>query len=361
MANINKITVNGTTYDIEDTTARSSTGLTNDIKQALLDIFEHVAYIDDDGQDYYDALETALYPPANLSSITCVYTQSGTVYDTDTLDSLKTDLVVTAHWDDTTTSTVESSQYTLSGSLTEGTSTITVTYSGKTTTFTVTVTALDTTLPTGYTGYDFISNYSPSTSSTTNRAQILDTGLSGLYCASNYEHELDVKLASNTTSTSNYAMYGVRVGTSDNNQARLYFIKTTDDVYNNFAPIYNGVGVWGEYVLNVDRRYDIVSKNKQIIINGNVVFDDMYVDTYTYPSTGNIGIWGCYTNGSQASALTNIMKVYKFAVRDTTTGAYVAYMIPCKDGSDVSGLYDVIRETFYTASTASKLLAENDT
>ena len=141
MSNINKITVNGTTYDIEDTTARASSGLTADVKSALLACFEQVAWINEDGQDYYNDLYDALYPPANLASITCVYTQSGTVYDTDSLDSLKSDLVVTAHWDDTTTSTVASSQYTLSGTLTTGTSTITVTYGGKTTTFNVTVSA----------------------------------------------------------------------------------------------------------------------------------------------------------------------------------------------------------------------------
>ena len=75
-----------------------------------------------------------------LTSISAVYTQSGTVYDTDTLDSLKTDLVVTAHYDNSTTSTVASTDYTLSGTLTAGTSTITVSYGGKTTTFNVTVT-----------------------------------------------------------------------------------------------------------------------------------------------------------------------------------------------------------------------------
>ena len=77
---------------------------------------------------------------AELSYISAVYTQSGTVYDTDTLDSLKSDLVVTAHYSDSTTSTVASADYTLSGTLTVGTSTITVTYLEKTTTFSVTVT-----------------------------------------------------------------------------------------------------------------------------------------------------------------------------------------------------------------------------
>lgn len=115
-------------------------GLTDDIKQALLQIAQKVAYIDDQGQDYYDDLYAALYPPANLVSIAAVYTQSGTVYDTDSLDDLKTDLVVTATWSDSTTSTVASADYTLSGTLTVGTSTITVSYGGKTTSFNVTVT-----------------------------------------------------------------------------------------------------------------------------------------------------------------------------------------------------------------------------
>ena len=115
-------------------------GITDELKQALLQIAEKVAYVDDHGATYYQDLYDALYPPKTLTSITCVYTQSGTVYTTDTLDSLKTDLVVTAHFDDNTTETVAAADYTLSGSLTAGTSTITVTYDGETATFDVTVT-----------------------------------------------------------------------------------------------------------------------------------------------------------------------------------------------------------------------------
>lgn len=77
---------------------------------------------------------------AAVASISAVYTQSGTVYDTDTLDSLKTDLVVTATLEDSSTVTVPSADYTLSGTLSAGTSTITVTFREKTDTFTVTVT-----------------------------------------------------------------------------------------------------------------------------------------------------------------------------------------------------------------------------
>jgi len=142
-------------------------GWSDDTKTALLNCFAHVAWTDEHGQDYYDALYDALYAeepptPTTLESISCVYTQSGTVYDTDSVDSLESDLVVTAHYSDTT-SEIIASGYTLSGSLTAGTSTITVAYSGKTTTFSVTVTELpynlnllfsDITLSDGYIGDD---------------------------------------------------------------------------------------------------------------------------------------------------------------------------------------------------------------
>lgn len=125
--------------DIEDIKqGGSGSGLTEDAKVALLNCFAHVAWVDEHGQDYYDALEEALYPPRTLTSIGCVYTQSGIVYNTDSLDSLRSDLVVTAYYDDSTTAVVTT--YTLNGTLISGTSTITVAYSGKTATFDVTVT-----------------------------------------------------------------------------------------------------------------------------------------------------------------------------------------------------------------------------
>lgn len=127
---------------VGDVISALSSTLSADIKDALLQLASKVTYKDDDdGQECYNDLYDALYPTATLSSITCVYTQSGTVYSTDSLDSLKTDLVVTAHYSDMSSSTVASSDYTLSGTLTTGTSTVTVTYNGKTTTFTVTVSA----------------------------------------------------------------------------------------------------------------------------------------------------------------------------------------------------------------------------
>lgn len=132
---LDNIVLNDTTYLLAGS---GGEGITADLKAALDQLAQKMAYIDDDGQDYYNALHSALYPPVNLSYISAVYTQSGTVYDTATLDSLKSDLVVTAHYTDSTTGIITS--YTLTGALVAGTSTITVSYGGKTTTFNVTVT-----------------------------------------------------------------------------------------------------------------------------------------------------------------------------------------------------------------------------
>lgn len=156
MSDVAKIQVTSGTYNIEDSTARqgvaqnaaeianlkrNGAGMTADVKQALMDVVEHIgSWTDGNAQTYIDNLRAALYPPANLVSISAVYTQSGTVYETASLDSLKSDLVVTALYEDETTSTV--TNYTLSGTLTEGTSVVTVTFGGKSTTFSVTVTAV---------------------------------------------------------------------------------------------------------------------------------------------------------------------------------------------------------------------------
>lgn len=113
--------------------------LSDELKAALLTIAEKASYSDTHGQDYYDALYAALYPPAELLSITASFAQgSHVVYDSDTLESLKPYLTVTGAYDDGTSKTL--TNYTLSGTLAEGTSTITVTAGGKTATFTVSVT-----------------------------------------------------------------------------------------------------------------------------------------------------------------------------------------------------------------------------
>ena len=86
--------------------------------------------------DTFDVVVSAV----TVTSISCVYSQSKTVYDSDSLDVLKSDLAVNAVYSDGSSGTIPSSEYSLSGTLSAGTSTITVSYGGMTDTFSVTVT-----------------------------------------------------------------------------------------------------------------------------------------------------------------------------------------------------------------------------
>lgn len=113
-------------------------GLSTDAKVALLNCFQKVAWIDDDGQTYYDTLYNALFPSA--VSISATFTPGGHVfYDTDSLDALRPYLIVRATMPDSTVKIV--TDYILTGSMAVGTNTITVRYQGLTDTFEVTTVA----------------------------------------------------------------------------------------------------------------------------------------------------------------------------------------------------------------------------
>ena len=201
-------------YSVQDLMDAAQTiisgGFSPEVKAALLLIASKVAYIDGNGQDYYDALDAALNPPANLVSISAVYTQSGTVYDTDTLDSLKTNLVVTAYYSNSTSETINN--YTLSGSLTAGTSTITVSYGGKTDTFNVTVThsALI---------------YSLYNATFTGNNDAIDTEISLFDTNKDFSIMFDLTIETKIGSSLNWAIFAIGNGDDGN----FYFRKSTSN------------------------------------------------------------------------------------------------------------------------------------
>lgn len=115
------------------------TPISDPIKSALLQIAGKVWYVDENGSTYYDALSDALYA-RNILSLSAVFTQGADeFFESEDLDHLRPDLVVTAYYDDGTSEAV--SGYVLSGTLTAGTSTITASFLGESATFTVTVSA----------------------------------------------------------------------------------------------------------------------------------------------------------------------------------------------------------------------------
>ena len=425
-----KYNIGGELTDLKEELEHIS-GISDDVKVALLQIASKVAYIDDDGQDYYDDLYDALYPPipatgitlssntlsfatlnatqtltatltpsdstdtvtwassdqtkatvangvvtsvgygsctitatagsvsatcsvtiaqATLSSISAVYTQSGTVYDTDSLDSLKSDLVVTATWSDSTTSTVASTDYTLSGTLTAGTSTVTVSYGGKTTTFNVTVTAE---LPSGYTKYDYIARVN----SDNNNSAIINTGLSPQYANVGYEHELTFWFDSIRESTSK-ALYGIRQTTGSDPKSRAIWIKygTSGTVAMNYA----GTDTGFVFPAQEKTKYTSITRNGQWLMNGSLVQDNMDTGSYVCPSSGTIFLFGICTGGNSNGGIAGLPRIYGFKVKETSTGNMVADMVPCTNGSGTPGFYDKVRETFYTATDPTVINAGNE-
>jgi len=114
-------------------------GLSAAAKAALMAVVESIAvFTVDNPQELIANLRNAMYD-APVASISAVYTQTRTVYASDALDVLRDDLVVTATYTDG--SSAVRTDYTLSGTLTAGTSVVTATLDGKTATFDVTVAA----------------------------------------------------------------------------------------------------------------------------------------------------------------------------------------------------------------------------
>ena len=108
--------------NLEEMVQTSGGAMTPDIKRALLDAFAHVAWADANGLTYYNTLETALFPNLDLVSISAVYTQTKPIYTDNSLDDLRSELVVTANYSNSSSEVV--SFYTLTGTLNAGTRTM---------------------------------------------------------------------------------------------------------------------------------------------------------------------------------------------------------------------------------------------
>lgn len=109
------------------------------VGQSIDGILKKAAY--KEGNVAADITELENILSASLTGISVAFSHSGVYYDKQGLDGLREYLTVTAYYLDGTESEV--SAYSLSGTLAEGTQTITVTYLGKTATFNVIVEEVD--------------------------------------------------------------------------------------------------------------------------------------------------------------------------------------------------------------------------
>lgn len=123
---------------IEEEIARIGSGFPDDAKIALLNCFAHVAWTDEHGENYYDALEAALYA-GTYPKITAIFDAGlNVIYTDDTLDTLKQYLTVRYYEAEGSTAViVPSTDYTLLGTLEEGSNTIRALYEGLSASFVV--------------------------------------------------------------------------------------------------------------------------------------------------------------------------------------------------------------------------------
>jgi hypothetical protein len=311
--------------------------INDEIKQALLNCFAHCAWVDEHGQDYYDALETALYRTADLDYITAVFNQGqNIIYDTDSLDTLRQYLVVTATYDDSSTGIVTG--YTLSGTLTEGTSTITVSYGGKTATFDVTVTQL---LPSGYTKVTAL-KATQANISANNASQYINLGFSA-NASKKYKIETAIKWAANQPVLA-YNGYPSML------MSNALYIAVRNGYYMNFgyatesdiAPSttsYDVISAEGNFV-TLDYTFTINGETRTL--NRGVAVSERQAYLFAQaPGSGQYIVSPCACS----------MKRTKIYVDDTL------YMdlVPCLRNSDsVAGMYDRISETFLHSAGADE-------
>ena len=307
-------------------------GLSDEAKQALLACFQNVAWIDDDGQDYYDALHNALYRQT-LLSLSCVFTQSGVVATGDNLDDLKSDLVVTAHWSDGTTSTVASTAYTLSGTLTEGTSSVTVTYDGKTTSFSVVV---------SHTSVSYLES---------SGTQYIDTGLVLAFYDEVENHFRD--------SVETVGTDQVYWGVNDNNKRIFQGGYHPSSSTNNYSGRWTGNGPTSGMTRQVG--VDVVIKHLNNTATSKTVA--IYNTSGTLISSGNtssdnvnstptldIYLFAYNINGTASNFST--IRVYEFIVKNQSGTERLHFVPVTKNGTPC--MYDLVSGTyFYNSGTGS--------
>lgn len=135
MPEINKWKIGNTTFDIGSS---GGEGLSDAVKAALLGVARSATYSDDGHA--LSVLEKALFPVSGVTALAVSVAQSYTIYDTDSIDSLRAIFTVTATINGAQSTVTD---YAIGGNLVSGQCEITVYYGGQTATATVTVTQDD--------------------------------------------------------------------------------------------------------------------------------------------------------------------------------------------------------------------------
>ena len=325
-------------------------GLSDTFGRALLDCFSHVAWTDNNGAQYYNALYQALYP---IDSITAVFTPNNfIVYPETKLNELRPYLSVTAYSNGYATP-LEDDQYTLSGLLLTGESTITVDYFGHTTT--VTVTVMPSLMPEGYTRYDYIQAKQNVKGSTI--AQTSFIWLPALENINTLSFEGKFGQKPNTTNGTT-GIFGARP--AEGLGYSFYWNGTDDDP----AWVYlRGAKTSLPSIKNVDRIKLVINNPETspytVSVNDELLATTDWTEDSDVAITTRMSLFNNIPAGNTGkmyihwTAQIGEMKFFN------AQNECVAHYIPCVDTNNKIGMYDAIGQQFYTASTASAVTVGN--
>lgn len=305
----------------------SGGGLSDEAKIAILTCFRHVEWADESGPDCYAALEAAL---GAFVSIAADFDQgSAKIYNDADLDDLRQYLTVTGTRPNGTTATVE--DYELTGTLTAGTSTITVIVGTLTATFTVEVTQRM--VPVEYEQCDYI------TTAGASYFQILTPIPAGyavrtVAMQAAYDSQYRVPCGGG-----NEAVYIGYMNFTATDKKVGAFYGTRANAYVSMPSLY---GLKTECVAEIASTYV-----KATVRNTT--------GTYTLTTeSSNLQASNMFRvgyNGVTAAAF--IGRIYEIEVRDGSNNPFIHY-IPCvRIADNVAGMYDVVNNVFKVSDTAT--------
>lgn len=330
-------------------------GFTEEAKQALLKYLKNIAYFKDEhASEYYDELEAALFQTAEIVSISAVFNQgSAVIYDTDDLDTLRQYLTVTATYEDL--STREITAYTLSGELSEGTSTITVSYGGKTATFDVTVT--HSLVPAGYMAYDYIRYTGENKNNNASVSEQIRTQKFDNLNALVVDFDFIPYQAQTAAAV---VIAGQKSGQSGNNYLVAFYSRTDTKRVSCFS---HGTALGINDNPNVD-----VGKIAHINLNPgtaspSVLSVDSLTDTQAWTNTNVINSALAFCGNAYSdnySTLINFAAIGILRIYDLSENLVGEY-IPCiRTNDNVVGVYDTVAEEFHTTPTQAYATSGNE-
>lgn len=285
---------------------------------------------------------------SDLSSISAALNLNGAIIRTsNSLNDLKQYLTVTAAYSNSTTAAVSANDYTLSGSLAldsgsydASTKTVTVSYGGKTATVQVKVynamTAAKATLPSGY----------------TQLAMVTSAGSTACY--------VDTGIASSAV---DHVEYGVQAVSGIGNGTNWHVLSSADTWYPYFRQGSSGARNFqgknrnsGSSATSIDTTWEadtnyVIQAYPDVKINGTTAAT---IASSNASDSANLFVFARNSSGSPQNA--GKVRMYYIKMYDGQD-QLIHNFVPCKNSSNVAGLYDTVGAAFYSSAGGTALTA----